>query len=302
MLRHSGWFAIALAGVVSAGCVGGGKGLSSSDKDRLKPYILESAPADMTHKLDVNFENKVRIVGSKFEPETGKPGEDVKLTYYWRCDDTLDDGWLLFTHVKDEGRGRLGNLDYDGPIREQKNNHQILGPDRWERGKVYVDEQTYKVPDDVTGSEVTIFTGVWKGDARLRIISGPNDGDNSAIVGKLKTGVMPKPPEQHIEAVPGLSAMKLAPKTKITTDGKGSEAEWGGAASTGPFVKVGSGKPNAAAPRDGTAKGLRGERGRDRSGGARPASPAGTQARGRPGGPAPRGRPAARRSRARCGV
>ena len=87
--------------------------------------------------------------------------------------------------TKDEGNGKLGNLDFDGPIREQKNGDQVLGPNHWERGKVYVDVQTYKVPTDVTGSEVTILTGIWKGDSRLRILSGANDGDNCAIVGKI---------------------------------------------------------------------------------------------------------------------
>jgi hypothetical protein len=235
-------------------CVGGSKGLSSEDKERLKPYVLESAPAELAHKLDVNFENKIHLVGYEFSPETAKPGAEVKLKYYWRCDDTLEDGWLLFTHTKDEGSGKMGNLDFVGPIREQKNGHQILGPERWEKGKVYVDEQTYKVPDDVTGAEVTIFVGIWKGDARLRIVSGPNDGDNSAIVGKVKTGVAPKAPEQHTEAVPSMNALKLAANDKITIDGKANEPEWGGAASTGPFVDVGTGKPNTAIPVNGSAK------------------------------------------------
>jgi hypothetical protein len=241
--------------VACFGCVGGSKGLSSDDKERLKPYVLEATPAELPHKLDVNFENKVHLVGYEFSPEQAKPGAEVKLKYYWRCDDTVEDGWLLFTHTKDEGSGKMGNLDYVGPLREQKGSHQILGPDRWERGKVYVDEQTYKVPDDVTGAEVTIFVGVWKGDARLRIISGPNDGDNSAIVGKVKTGVAPKPPEQHTETnVPSLTATKLAANDKIKIDGQGNEPEWGGAASTGPFVDVGTGKPNTAFPVSGSAK------------------------------------------------
>ncbi|MGH7434352.1 MAG: carbohydrate-binding family 9-like protein [Polyangiaceae bacterium] len=251
VLTHVAASAVCLA---LLGCVGGSKGLSSEDKDRLKQYVLDSAPADLPHKLDVNFENKVHLIGYSFQPEQAKPGAEVKLTYYWRCDDTIEEGWMLFTHTKDEGSGKMGNLDFVGPLREQKNNHQLLGPERWERGKVYVDEQTYKVPDDVTGAEVTIFTGVWKGDARLRIISGPNDGDNSAIVGKIKTGVTPKPPEQHTEAVPTLSAMKLASNAKIKIDGNPSEAEWGGAASTGPFVDVGSGKPNPALPVQGSAR------------------------------------------------
>ncbi|MGH7269619.1 MAG: carbohydrate-binding family 9-like protein [Polyangiaceae bacterium] len=245
----------AVAGaVVLAGCVGG-KGMTSEERERLKPYVLDAAPTNIAHPLDVNFENKVHLIGYKFEPETARPGTDVKLTYYWRCDSPLDDGWLLFTHTKDEGTGKMGNLDFVGPLREERRGgHQLLGPEHWEKGKVYVDEQAYKVPAEVTGAEVTIMVGVWKGDARLRIISGPSDGDNSAIVGHIETGLTPKPAEEHTLAVPVLVVNKLAKNAGITIDGKGTEPEWGSAASTGPFVDVGSGKPNAASLVQGSAK------------------------------------------------
>lgn len=259
MRRSSSFWAAALVAVVAAdgtACVGGSKGLSSEEKDRLKPYVIDSVPPDV-RKVDVNFENKVHLVGYKFEPEAAKPGEEVRLTYYWRCDDTLDNGWLLFTHTKDEGNGKLGNLDFDGPIREQKNGDQILGPDHWERGKIYVDTQTYHVPADVTGPDVSILVGIWKGDARLRIISGPNDGDNCAIVGKVKTeGSAPKPTagEHSSGDVPSLVVPRLPDGAKITIDGKASEKEWQSAVSTGPFVDVGTGKPNSTFPVNGSAK------------------------------------------------
>jgi hypothetical protein len=133
-----------------AGCVGGSKDTSPADKDRLKAYALDAPPSGI-HKLDVNFENKVRLVGYKFEPEIGTPGSDVKLTYYWRCDDTVDEGWPLFTHTKEEGGGKLGNLDLNGPLRERKDGREVLGPDRWEKGKIYVDEQTLKIPANAGG-------------------------------------------------------------------------------------------------------------------------------------------------------
>jgi hypothetical protein len=40
----------------------------------------------------------------------------------------------------------------------------------------------------------------------------------------------------------------------MTIDGKANEPEWGGAAGTGPFVDVGTGKPNASFPVNGSAK------------------------------------------------
>jgi hypothetical protein len=260
-MRFHGLPGVVLMGLVagisltsSIGCVGGSKGLSAEDKEKLKAYILDAPPANIAHPLDVNFENKIHLIGYKFDPETAKAGQESKLTYYWRCDDALEDGWLLFTHTKDDGSGKMGNLDYVGPLRDQRNgSHQVLGPERWEKGKIYVDEQTYKVPDDVTGSTVSIMVGIWKGDARLRVISGPNDGDNSAIVGKLNTGIAPgstgaNTPPSPADSVPTLTVNKLAKNDAIKVDGKLDEPEWGAAASTGPFVDVGTGKPNPAFP------------------------------------------------------
>jgi hypothetical protein len=239
----------------AAGCVGGSKGgLSSDDKDRLKPYILDEAPSDIPHKLDVNFENKIHLLGYKFEPEVAKPGVEVKLTYWWRCDQALDEGWGVFTHLRDDVADRSDNLDGVGPLREFKNNHQLLGPDRWEKGKVYVDQQDYKIPDWVKGPEMTVYVGIWTADARLRIISGSNDGDNRAIVGKIKTGLTPAEAPHTSNEVPLLNANKLAAGDKIVIDGKGDDKVWEVATSTGPFVDVGTGKPNTSFPVNASAK------------------------------------------------
>ena len=245
--------------VLAAGCVGGNKGLSSEDRDKLKPYILDAMPTDIPHPVDINFENKVHIVGYKFDPEMARPGSEVKLTYWWRCDEPIEDGWALFTHIRhdDASPDRTDNLDTNGPIREIRNNKQILGPDRWEKGKFYVDEQVYKVPADTKASELTVMTGIWKNDARLRIVSGANDGDNRAIVGKLKTGMSATPAEHtEVSPVPSLTVNKLATNDKVVIDGKGDDEAWKGAASTGPFVDVGTGKPNTSFPVNATAKAM----------------------------------------------
>jgi hypothetical protein len=247
-------FCAALGVSTLAACVGGKQHASAEDKERLKPYILDAVPAD-AKKVDINFENKVHVIGYKVAPELAPPGTNVKVTYYWRCDDPLDDGWQLFTHVQHEGFERPENLDNVGPLREAKGNRQVMGPDRWERGKIYADEQSFTMPNDLKGPDTIIYVGIYKGDARLRIVSGPNDGDNRAIIAKLKTGIAPKKPEkQGALDLPTMEPVKLAAGEKIVIDGKADDKAWGGAASTGPFVDVGSGRSAAAYPVTGSAK------------------------------------------------
>lgn len=236
-------------------CVGGKQQISAEDKDKLKAYILDAVPAD-AKKTDVNFENKVHLVGYKVEPENAGPNTPVKLTYYWRCDEPLDEGWRLFTHVQHEGFDRHEGIDGVGPLREARGNSQVLGPDKWERGKIYADEQSFTMPKELKGPDTIVYVGIYKGDARLRTISGPNDGDNRAIVAKIKTGVQLKKDDQKKGAVdfPELQINKLAKGETITIDGKADDKAWGGAASTGPFVDVGTGKPNTSFPINGAAK------------------------------------------------
>jgi hypothetical protein len=242
-----------LSTVGGIACVGGSKGTSSSDLEKLKPYILEQAPSDMTAKLDINFENKVRLIGYKIEPVgTAAPGTDVKLTMFWKVEDKLDDGWSLFTHVIDSNSERILNIDNVGPLREVKESHQALWPSAWEKGKIYADEQSFRVPDDLKTADFAVTTGIWKGDARLKVVSGPADADNRGIVVRLKTGVENKP-APHTE-LPQMRVMKLAKNMKINIDGKLDDEAWKAAANSGPFVDVGTGNPNTAFPVNGSVK------------------------------------------------
>ncbi len=237
-LGSLGVVATGVAVAALPGCVGGSKTQSAEDKERLKSFVVESVP-DTAKKIDANFENKVHLVGYRAEPENAPPGTEVKLTYYWRCDDPIEPGWALSTHVQHEGFERPDNADGAGPLREWKEGVQIFGPSRWERGKIYVDEQTYRMPAELKGADSLVYVSIWKADARLRIISGPTDGENRALVVKLKTGVVPKAAD-----VPQLEVKRLAKDEKIVIDGKADDAAWKTAPSTGAFVNVGNGAPD----------------------------------------------------------
>ena len=247
--------AVVLA-LASAACISSSKKTNVEDRERTKDYVLTALPSDGVTKTDVNFENKVRVIGYKVSPETAGPGTEVKITYFWQADGPVEAGWKLFTHVHEAKTDKYDNLDWNGVIREQKGDSQLLGPDKWEKGKVYVDEQTYRIPEWVTQPELEMMVGVWKDNARLRVVNGPNDGENRAIVVRVKTGLSgaEAPKTGNREATPSLRATRLAATDAVTIDGKADEAFWAGAATTGPFVDVGTGAEGGPFPVSGSAR------------------------------------------------
>ncbi len=250
-MRRIGTLLTALA---LTACVGGSNENSKQDKERLQGFVLSSAP-EFPIKLDINFDDKITLLGARVDP-AGKvsPGQKVKVTMYWRCNKSPGDGWLLFTHVLDGSGERILNIDNVGPLREWKGSRQALPPGNWDAGKIYVDEQEFTVPADVKTSKIQFTTGIWKGNDRLKIKSGPADRENKARVVEIETSVAARPAVPSTTGVPELRVDKLEKGTKITIDGKLDEAAWKTAVTAGPFVDVKTGGPNTTFPVNGSVK------------------------------------------------
>jgi len=148
---------------------------------------LDALPSNVAHTIDIDFAHKIHLVGYAFDPESAKANEQVKLTFYWRCDDRVKEGWRLFTLLEyddSDGWRAWGNAGV-GPLRrEDRPGHPVLGVDRWTPGKFYVDSQTFAAPSVVTDA-VTVMAGIAKGSARLHVVAGPSDDENRGIVGKI---------------------------------------------------------------------------------------------------------------------
>jgi hypothetical protein len=246
---------LALTPVATASCVGSKKpNKEQQTKGKsIDKYVKTEAPADIT-KLDINFDDKITLLGYKMKSTPVKPGERVKFTLYWKVNQALgEDGWRLFTHIMSSDNKRLLNIDNVGPLRDSgKGDAQLHPPSKWEAGKVYVDEQSFKVPKKAQGDDIQIISGIWKANSRLHIKEGPHAGTNRALVATLKvTGKSPtKPPEAQ---VPSLRVDRLEKGQSINIDGKLTDKAWETAASTGPFVNVATGKPDTG-PVQGEAK------------------------------------------------
>ncbi len=231
--------------LVSAGCVRAKKGPSDDDIKRLAPNILTEMPAGVTAPLAIDFDGKAHLLGYSVSPTAPKAGESVSLTMYWKCDAKFDRGWKLFSHLLPVAGGDpIGNLDAAGPLREAVGDHQIMGPEFWEVGKVYADEVKFDMPDAAGG--VQLVSGLWRGDDRVKVTAGKQTGDNRAIVWTSRA-VPASLPTLSITKLDSGLIVSATKKSAITVDGKDDEAEWASAAATGPFVNVGTGAANTAA-------------------------------------------------------
>jgi len=248
---------LASAGLLSLGCVGGSNETTADDKERLKAYILETPPA-FPHKLDINYDNKVTLLGYAVEPAAGPvpQGGRVKITMYWKAVNKLDDGWNLFTHVLDGSGERILNVDNVGPLREWRESRQALWPSAWEAGKIYVDEQVFSLPNNIKTDKVQVVVGIWRENDRLKITSGAHDPENRGIVATLSVagGGAPSAEAPLTTRVPILRVDKLEKGTKITINGKLDEEAWKTAPTAGPFLDVRTGRPNSTFPVNGSVK------------------------------------------------
>ncbi len=111
----------------------------------------------------------------------------MNVTFYWRCDERVKEGWRLFTLLEYddvEGWRSWGNVSNGALRQEDRPGHPALGLDRWTPGKYYVDAQSITAPSVVTDA-VTVMVGIAKGSARLHVMTGPSDGENRGVVGTI---------------------------------------------------------------------------------------------------------------------
>lgn len=227
--------AVALA-TLGTGCVEKSSGLTRTEREQLRQFVSES-PTQPQHPLEVSFEDKITLIGYDVSPTPVTAGETLTITWHWRVDRAVEDGWKLFTHVTDDRGGNQLNEDGNGLIR------QLYQPGQWKAGEFIKDTQEITIPEDWAGRRAVAYVGLWNGPNRMRILRGPSDGDNRArgpSVEVVAPGAGARAPQQP--SVPSLDAPRAQ---GITLDGKLDEPAWAAARWTEPFVDTLSGGPAA---------------------------------------------------------
>ncbi len=201
--------------LLAAGCVEKKRRLSPADRARLKALVSHTAPTPK-QKLNVKFEDKVRLLGYDLDTPVVNSNEPFKVTWYWKVEKDLDEGWLLFTHLADAENVSRINVDSERAIR------RLHPAEEWKAGEYIRDPQEITLPSNWTSPEVRFYVGLWNGPHRMHITKGPDDGEHRVLALKIPVASLP---QLLVPAVAG----------PLEIDGKLDEPQWQKAAKVSPF-------------------------------------------------------------------
>ena len=227
--------ASALAVVAAAGCVE--KETDKVDEAFIQSNLLTSPPSPQ-HVVNADLGGKVTYLGCDIDHDSAVIGDRVKVTHYWKVIEAPGPDWKLFTHVNGSA-GDWINVD-DTKMRKQ------YGPEKWKVGETIRDEQVFPVLAKWKSPDATVYVGMYRRGGqserdRMAVASGPNDGH-----GRVEVIKIPILASGAKNATPGYVIRRAA--GKIVVDGKGDDADWAEAASTGPFKTAqGGGEPGGSA-------------------------------------------------------
>jgi 4-amino-4-deoxy-L-arabinose transferase-like glycosyltransferase len=148
----------------------------------LSGMVLSALPKPQ-RPLDVNMDDKLQVLGIDIVDERGTkveaiaPGRTYHLKTYYRVLAPITTEWEAFIHI-------------DGYHRRHNGDHKVMNGkyamSLWLPNDLVMDDHEFKLEPNFTPGTYTVYFGLFVGDTRLKVKSGPNDGDNRVNGGPLR--------------------------------------------------------------------------------------------------------------------
>ncbi len=158
--------------------------LGSSEKNQnpLSKILIDKPPTPQ-HKLLVDMEGKLQVLGYDITDPAGKlvdvvgPGRKYHMRTYYKVTAPVTTEWESFIHI-------------DGYHRRHNGDHKPLDGkypfSLWLKDDLVVDDYEFSLEPNFSPGTYTVFFGLFVGDTRMKVISGPNDNDNRIDGGPLR--------------------------------------------------------------------------------------------------------------------
>lgn len=153
------------------------------NENPLNRMLLNTPPANIQRKLEANLDDKLLVVGIDLVDANGRlleaiaPGRKVHMRTYYKVLAPVGSEWEAFIHI-------------DGYRKRHNGDHKPMNGkypmSLWNKGDVLVDDYEFALEPNFTPGTYTIYFGLFVGDTRFKVKSGPNDNDNRIIGGALK--------------------------------------------------------------------------------------------------------------------
>jgi hypothetical protein len=150
-----------------------------SDDNPLKRFVLREVPK-VAFPVGARFADAIELVGYDLElprKDHVGPGQSFVITWVWRALRANIGSYKVFLHV-DSGTQRINGdhepVDGKYPVR------------LWDEGDVVLDRQTVSVPATSPPGVYTLYIGLYRGESRLGVTQGTQDGENRVRAGTVR--------------------------------------------------------------------------------------------------------------------
>ncbi len=151
------------------------------DRNPLWRYIVREKPQGIQHPLDVNYDNKLKLIGIDM-PRSIDRGDDFDVTLYYEVVKPMSRNWQVFVHF--DGGGVRFQADHF-PVKKR------CGTNYWQAGDYIID--TFKVESSdmgVSKKNFKIWTGLFVGSSgnwtNMEVVSPEPDNNNRVNVGSIR--------------------------------------------------------------------------------------------------------------------
>lgn len=122
----------------------------TKDQERQIAENVLKAPPKMGHPTEINFDNKIVLLGYDIKGEP-KAGASFDVTMYFRVDQPLHGDWKIFLHFEAPGKRRQP-FDHYGV-------GELYPVAQWKKGEIIRDTVTVAVPRDWPNGKTQLLLG-----------------------------------------------------------------------------------------------------------------------------------------------
>ncbi len=151
------------------------------DRNPLVHSILRKPPTNIDRALDVNFDNKIQLIGVNMPRRVGR-GDSFEMTLFFKVLKPVGGTWKIFVHF--DGGGLRFQADHD-PINGR------CGTGFWQPGDYIVDRFTVEAGDMTYAktaytARVGFFVGSHGNWRNMKVVEGEHDSNDRVTVGSIR--------------------------------------------------------------------------------------------------------------------